>query len=128
MTIDTETSLDIAQSVFDLIFNKNPNNVPEDTCTLISEDRTITFGELKNLVLKCAYNLKEKYGITKGDVVAVRAITHIEYPLVLHGTVCGGNIYLYLGLTFIFCLFIYLSYKTFEKRWNYCSSKAFSRR
>jgi acyl-coenzyme A synthetase/AMP-(fatty) acid ligase len=111
MTKDTETSPDTAQSVFDLIFNKNPNNVPEDTCTLVSEDRTITFGELKNLVLKCAYNLKERYGITKGDVVAVRAITHIEYPLVLHGTVCGGNVYLF----FLFCLFIYLSYQIFEK-------------
>ncbi|KAI8883247.1 acetyl-CoA synthetase-like protein [Backusella circina FSU 941] len=95
MVTDKEASLDFdfstTQSVFDLIFNKNPNNVPADTSTLISQDRTITFGELKNLVLKCAYNLKEEYGIEKGDVVAVRAVTHVEYPLVIHGTVCGGG-------------------------------------
>ncbi|KAI8888774.1 acetyl-CoA synthetase-like protein [Backusella circina FSU 941] len=78
-------------STFDLLFVKNPNNIPDEAPIFITEERTLTFGELSKLIRKCAYNLKEKYNIQKGDIVAVRSNPNIEYPIVMHAVVCAGG-------------------------------------
>jgi acyl-coenzyme A synthetase/AMP-(fatty) acid ligase len=80
-------------SIYDLLFNKNPNQIPDDVPIYLSPDRTITFGQLPTLIRKCAYNLKEKFNIQKGDVVAIRSIQNIDYPLVLHGVMCAGGVF-----------------------------------
>ncbi|KAI8878080.1 acetyl-CoA synthetase-like protein [Backusella circina FSU 941] len=80
-------------SIFDLLFNKNPNHIPDDAPIYISSNRTVTFGELPTLIRTCAYNLQEKFNIQKGDVVAIRSIQNIDYPLVLHGVMYAGGVF-----------------------------------
>jgi acyl-coenzyme A synthetase/AMP-(fatty) acid ligase len=78
-------------SVFDLFFVKNPNEIPDDAPIFITKERVLTFGELSILIRKCAYSLKEKYNIQKGDIVAIRSNPNIQYPIVLHAVSCAGG-------------------------------------
>jgi acyl-CoA synthetase (AMP-forming)/AMP-acid ligase II len=78
-------------SVFDLIFTKNPNNILADAPIYTSHSETLTFGQLAHLIRKCAYNLKAKYNIQKGDVVAIRSHSHINYPVLVHATFFVGG-------------------------------------
>ncbi|KAI8888777.1 acetyl-CoA synthetase-like protein [Backusella circina FSU 941] len=77
-------------SIFDLIFVKNPNKIPANAPIYIADAKVLTFGELEYLIRKCAYNLKEKYNIQKGDVVAIRSFSHIDYPVLVYAIVFVG--------------------------------------
>ncbi|KAI8884268.1 acetyl-CoA synthetase-like protein [Backusella circina FSU 941] len=79
------------RSVFELLFSKNPHNLADSTPIYISDEETLTYGNLRDLILKCGYNLQKKFNIQKGDVVAIRSFSHMQYPVVLHGTVCTGG-------------------------------------
>jgi acyl-coenzyme A synthetase/AMP-(fatty) acid ligase len=77
-------------SVFDLLFTKNPKKIPANAPIYTSGSETLTFGQLAHLIRKCAYNLKAKYNIQKGDVVAIRSHSHINYPVITHATFFVG--------------------------------------
>ncbi|KAI8888776.1 acetyl-CoA synthetase-like protein [Backusella circina FSU 941] len=78
-------------SIFDLIFVKNPNKIPANAPVYIADPKVITFGELEYLIRKCAYNLKEKYNIQKGDVVAMRTSSHVYRPAIAHAIIFAGG-------------------------------------
>jgi acyl-coenzyme A synthetase/AMP-(fatty) acid ligase len=78
-------------SMFDLLFVRNPHHHDDSAPIYISDEETLTFGNLRDLVLKCGYNLQKRFAIQKGDVVAIRSFSHMQYPILVHGTVSTGK-------------------------------------
>lgn len=72
------------------IFDKSTNH--GDNEYIICGDRRITFNEHHALVHAVAHNLREKYGIQKGDRVAILADNHPEWIITFWATVCIGGI------------------------------------
>jgi 4-coumarate--CoA ligase len=59
-------------SIIEFIFN-NSHKTPEDRKVLIDAftGESLTFGQLKDSVLRFAASLQDKFAFTKGDVVAI---------------------------------------------------------
>ncbi|CEG83523.1 hypothetical protein RMATCC62417_17429 [Rhizopus microsporus] len=55
-------------------------------------DHSLTYGQLKTRVLKCAASLKREFGIQRGDVVAICSPNNIEYAILFHGIIAAGGI------------------------------------
>jgi long-chain acyl-CoA synthetase len=59
---------------------------------LVHDDRRITFAEHIDLVASTARALSEKYGIGKGDVVAILAANSPDWPILFWATVSLGGV------------------------------------
>ncbi|KAI8994939.1 hypothetical protein BDB01DRAFT_715252 [Pilobolus umbonatus] len=72
-------------------FDKGP--YPEDRPIYVNAftDETITYGQLKSMVLQFAYGIQNA-GLQSKDVVAIISPNEIEYPVVLHGIVAAGGV------------------------------------
>lgn len=81
------------ESVYDLLF-KNNTNVTEDTLLYVDTENpedSYTYGELHTQILKTITGFKREFDLQKGDVVAICSPNQIDYPVIIHGTVCTGN-------------------------------------
>ncbi|RIA89004.1 hypothetical protein C1645_799648 [Glomus cerebriforme] len=71
----------------------NPYKINDDKAIFIdgTTDKKLTFGQLKSNSKKLAAGLKNKVGFKRGDVLAMFSPNHIDYPVVIFGTIAAGG-------------------------------------
>jgi acyl-CoA synthetase (AMP-forming)/AMP-acid ligase II len=78
--------------VYDILFGNN-DNISNDKFVYIdceNPDKSLTYSQLQTQILKAAAGLKREFDLQKGDVVAICSPNHIDYPVIVHGTVCAS--------------------------------------
>ena len=82
------------KSLYNFLFS-NPNSVADNHLLYVDANdnsRTLTYSQVQTQILKCAAGMKNKWNLKYGEVVAICSPNHIDYPIVLHGTVCAGSV------------------------------------
>ncbi|RIA89002.1 hypothetical protein C1645_851678 [Glomus cerebriforme] len=71
----------------------NPYGINDDKAIFIdgTTDKRLTFGQLKSSSRKLAAGLINKVGFKRGDVLAIYSPNHIDYPVVIFGTIAAGG-------------------------------------
>jgi acyl-CoA synthetase (AMP-forming)/AMP-acid ligase II len=80
-------------SIYNFLFN-NQKNISQDKVVYVDTENTskfYTYGQTHTQILKATAGWKREFNLQRGDVVAICSINHIDYPIVLHGTVCAGK-------------------------------------
>ncbi|KAI9272042.1 hypothetical protein EDC94DRAFT_595236 [Helicostylum pulchrum] len=72
---------------------KNTHNTPEDRKLFIDAftGESLTYGKLKDNVLRFAATLQDKFNFKRGDVVAIYSPNQMDYSVPLLGTVAAGG-------------------------------------
>lgn len=80
-------------SIFEFLFEGEKSFPPEKPCVIYADDhsKVITFGELKNLVLRFGASLERFPDFERGDTVAVYSPNDLYFSAVLHGAVAVGG-------------------------------------
>ncbi|RIB22734.1 hypothetical protein C2G38_2173180 [Gigaspora rosea] len=71
----------------------NPNKIPDGKVIYVDgvTRKSYTFGEFKHETKKFAAGLQDKLEFKRGDVLAIVSPNHIDYPIVLLGTIAAGG-------------------------------------
>ncbi|GES88385.1 acetyl-CoA synthetase-like protein [Rhizophagus clarus] len=72
----------------------NPYGIDDDKVIFIDglTDKKLTFGQLKANSKKLAFGLKNEIKFKRGDVLVIYSPNHIDYPVVIYGTIAAGGI------------------------------------
>lgn len=80
-------------TLFDLLFTKEYNRTPSDQIVFAEAsdpNNHITYGQLQDQVLRCAFGLKRMFNIQHGDVVVICSPNSLEYPVLFYGIIAAG--------------------------------------
>lgn len=81
-------------TLFDVIFTDIYNKMPLERIAFAEAsdtDHSLTYGQLKTQVSKCADGLKHRLGIQRGDVAAICYPNNIKYTILFHGIIAAGK-------------------------------------
>lgn len=93
-----DISLPHDQSFHQFITNYNPDDTPADK--VILEDlslprKTVTYGGLRRTASIIAAGLTSKYGLRKGDSVAIIAANSVNWAVAAHSIIWFGGVCVY---------------------------------
>ncbi|CAO3617940.1 unnamed protein product [Mucor fragilis] len=79
--------------VIQFLFKTNPHHIPEDRTLLIDAftGESLTYGKLKDNILRFAATLQDKFDFKRGDVVAIYSPNQYDYSVPLLGAVAAGG-------------------------------------
>ena len=81
------------QTIFQFLFS-NADTISPNKSIFTDVENTknnLTYSQVRTQILKCAAGYKRELNLQHGDVVAVCSPSQVDYPVVLHGAVCAGN-------------------------------------
>ncbi|CAO3701531.1 unnamed protein product [Rhizopus microsporus] len=82
-------------TLFDLLFTKEYNRTPSDQIVFAEAsdpNNHITYGQLQDQVLRCAFGLKRMFNIQHGDVVVICSPNSLEYPVLFYGIIAAAQL------------------------------------
>ncbi|KAK4518957.1 uncharacterized protein ATC70_009184 [Mucor velutinosus] len=79
--------------VIQFLFKTNPHQIPENRTLLIDAftGESLTYGKLKDNILRFAATLQDKFDFKRGDVVAIYSPNQYDYSVPLLGAVAAGG-------------------------------------
>ncbi|CEP16256.1 hypothetical protein [Parasitella parasitica] len=79
--------------IIQFLFDNNPHYIPQNRKVLIDAftGESLTYGKLKDNILRFAATLQDKFDFKHGDVVAIYSPNQIDYSVLLLGTIAAGG-------------------------------------